>query len=121
MPEPASTSNNRLMFSAEEWALVSRSQIERSTVPDDMDEGGWCAHRVDPRDGGSTRYRMVGPVRHFRRRAARCADRGRPDPSRISPPASAQIKLTAFCVCPYNRENAPEFCADSGSLGGQNG
>ena len=38
MPEPAPTSNNRLMFSTEEWAMVSRSQIERSTVPDDMDE-----------------------------------------------------------------------------------
>ena len=38
MPEPAPTSNNRLMFSTEEWAMVSRSQIERSTVPEDMDE-----------------------------------------------------------------------------------
>ena len=38
MPEPAPTSNNRLMFSTEEWAMVARSQIERSTVPEDMDE-----------------------------------------------------------------------------------
>ena len=38
MPEPAPTSNNRFMFSTEEWAMVSRSQIERATVPDDMDE-----------------------------------------------------------------------------------
>jgi len=26
------------MFSTEEWAMVARSQIERSTVPEDMDE-----------------------------------------------------------------------------------
>ena len=38
MPEPAPTSNNRLMFSTEEWAMVSRSQIERSTIPDGTDE-----------------------------------------------------------------------------------
>ena len=38
MPEPAPTSNNQLMFSTEEWAMVSRSRIERSTVPEDMDE-----------------------------------------------------------------------------------
>lgn len=38
MPEPAPTTNNRLMFSTEEWAMVSRSQIERATIPDDMDE-----------------------------------------------------------------------------------
>ena len=38
MPEPAPTSNNRLMFSTEEWAMVSRSQIEHSTIPESMDE-----------------------------------------------------------------------------------
>ncbi len=38
MPEPAATSNQQLMFSTEEWAMVSKTQIERSTIPGDMDE-----------------------------------------------------------------------------------
>lgn len=59
MPEPASTSNNRLMFSTEEWAMVSRSQIERSTVPEDMDgEAGvlivWARGTANQPDTGWT-------------------------------------------------------------------
>ena len=38
MPEPAATSNQQFMFSTEEWGVVSKSQIERGTVPGDMDE-----------------------------------------------------------------------------------
>ena len=38
MPEPAPTSNNRLMFSTEEWGMVSKTQIEHATVSDSMNE-----------------------------------------------------------------------------------
>ncbi|CAI7998503.1 hypothetical protein GBAR_LOCUS2451 [Geodia barretti] len=38
MAEPAATSNQQLMFSTEEWGMVSKTQIERPTVPGDMDE-----------------------------------------------------------------------------------
>ena len=38
MPEPAPTSNQRLMFSTEEWGMVSRTQIERGTVSAETDE-----------------------------------------------------------------------------------
>ncbi len=38
MPEPAPTSNQRLMFSTEEWGMVSRTQIERATVAAETDE-----------------------------------------------------------------------------------
>ena len=38
MPEPAGTSNQQFMFSTEEWGMVSKSQIERATVPGDLDE-----------------------------------------------------------------------------------
>ena len=80
MPEPAPTSNNRLMFSTEEWAMVSRSQIERSTVPDDMDEEAgvlivWARGTAGQPDTGLDR-----PARHLGRRPARRAGSGRPDP-----------------------------------------
>ena len=38
MPEPAPTSNNRLMFSTEEWGMVSKTQIEHATVSGDLNE-----------------------------------------------------------------------------------
>ena len=38
MAEPAPTSNQRLMFSTEEWGMVSKTQIERATVANDTDE-----------------------------------------------------------------------------------
>ena len=38
MPEPAPTSNQRLMFSTEEWGMVSRTQIERATISAETDE-----------------------------------------------------------------------------------
>ena len=66
MPEPAATSNNRLMFSTEGWALVSRSQIERSTVPADMDEEAgvlvvWTRGTAGQPDAGwSARYAISG-------------------------------------------------------------
>ena len=38
MPEPAPTSNNRFMFSTEEWGMVSKTQIEHATVSDELNE-----------------------------------------------------------------------------------
>lgn len=38
MAEPAATSNQRFMFSTEEWGMISKTQINRPTVPDGMDE-----------------------------------------------------------------------------------
>ncbi len=38
MAEPVATSNQLLMFSTEEWGMVSKTQIERPTVPSDMEE-----------------------------------------------------------------------------------
>ena len=66
MPEPAPTSNNRLMFSTEEWAMVARSQIERSTIPEDMDEEAgvlvvWTRGMAgQPDTGWSARYAISG-------------------------------------------------------------
>ena len=68
MPEPAPTSNNRLMFSTEEWAMVARSQIERSTVPEDMDEEAGVLIVWARGNAGPTGYRMVRQARHFGRR-----------------------------------------------------
>ena len=66
MPEPAPTSNNRLMFSTEEWAMVARSQIDRSTIPEDMDlEAGvlivWARGTPgQPDTGWSARHAISG-------------------------------------------------------------
>ena len=38
MAEPAPTSNQRLMFSTEEWGMVSKTQIEHATVTAETDE-----------------------------------------------------------------------------------
>ena len=38
MAEPAPTSNNRLMFSTEEWGMVSKTQIQHATVPGETNE-----------------------------------------------------------------------------------
>lgn len=38
MAEPAPTSNQRLMFSTEEWGMVSKTQIEHATVNAGTDE-----------------------------------------------------------------------------------
>ena len=76
MPEPAPTSDNRLMFSTEEWAMVSRSQIERSTVPEDMDEEAgvlivWTRGMAgQPNTGWSARYAISGDALRDALRAA---------------------------------------------------
>ena len=76
MPEPAPTSDNRLMFSTEEWAMVSRSQIERSTVPEDMDdEAGvlivWTRGTPgQPDTGWSARHAISGDALRDALRAA---------------------------------------------------
>ena len=59
MPEPAPTSNNRHMFSTEEWGMVSKTQIERATVSDDTDEETgilvvWTRGTADNPDAGWT-------------------------------------------------------------------
>ena len=76
MPEPAPTSDNRLMFSTEEWAMVSRSQIERSTVPEDMDEEAgvlivWTRGTAgQPNTGWSARHAISGDALRDALRAA---------------------------------------------------
>ena len=49
MAEPGATSNNRLMFSTEEWGMVSKTQIERATVPGYTDGGLRSPRGVDTR------------------------------------------------------------------------
>ncbi len=66
MPEPAPTSNNRHMFSTEEWGMVSKSQIEHSTVSDDMNEDGgvlivWTRGTAgNPGTGWTARHAISG-------------------------------------------------------------
>ena len=59
MPEPAPTSNNRHMFSTEEWGMVSKTQIERATVSAEMNEDTgvlvvWTRGTADNPDAGWT-------------------------------------------------------------------
>ena len=59
MPEPASTSNNRHMFSTEEWGMVSKTQIEHATVGDGANEETgvllvWTRGTADNPDAGWT-------------------------------------------------------------------
>ena len=59
MPEPAASSDNQFMFSTEEWGMVSKTQIQRSTVPFDMNEDGgvlvvWTRGTADRPDVGWT-------------------------------------------------------------------
>lgn len=76
MPEPAPTSDNRFMFSTEEWAMVSRSQIERSTIPEDMEEEAgvlivWARGTPDqPNTGWSARHAISGDALRDALRAA---------------------------------------------------
>ena len=79
MPEPAPTSNNRLMFSTEEWGMVSKTQIEHATVFGDLNEDTgvlvvWTRGTASNPDTGWTARQ-----RHLRRRIARCTGCGRPD------------------------------------------
>ena len=66
MPEPAPTSNNRHMFSTEEWGMVSQSQIEHATVPDDTDEESgilvvWTRGTAgNPETGWTARHAISG-------------------------------------------------------------
>ena len=66
MPEPAATSNNRLMFSTEDWGMVSKTQIERSSIPSDMDEESgvlvvWTRGTADrPNAGWTARHAISG-------------------------------------------------------------
>ena len=59
MPEPAPTSNNRHMFSTEEWGMVSKTQIEHATVADGTNEEPgvllvWTRGTADNPDAGWT-------------------------------------------------------------------
>ena len=66
MPEPAATSNSRFMFSTEEWGMVSKTQIQRATVPDGMNEDGgvlvvWTRGTADrPDTGWTARHAISG-------------------------------------------------------------
>ncbi len=66
MPEPAATSNNQFMFSTEEWGMVSKTQIERSTVPGDTNEDSgvlvvWTRGTADrPNAGWTARHAISG-------------------------------------------------------------
>ena len=66
MPEPAASTDNRFMFSTEEWGMVSRTQIQRSTVPSDMNEDGgvlvvWTRGTADrPDTGWTARHAISG-------------------------------------------------------------
>ena len=66
MPEPAPTSNQRMMFSTEEWGMVSKTQIERSTVAGDANEDSgvlvvWTRGTAnDPDSGWTARHAISG-------------------------------------------------------------
>ena len=70
MPEPAATSNQRFMFSTEEWGMVSKTQIERATVPDELNEDSgvlvvWTRGTAGQPDAGWTaRHAISGDAVH---------------------------------------------------------
>lgn len=70
MPEPAPTSNQRLMFSTEEWGMVSKTQIEHATVAVDTDEETgilvvWTRGTAgSPDTGWTARHAISGDALH---------------------------------------------------------
>lgn len=70
MPEPAATSNQQLMFSTEEWGMVSNTQILHSTVPEDLDEESgvlvvWTrGTAARPGTGWTARYAISADALH---------------------------------------------------------
>ena len=66
MPEPAASSDNQFMFSTEEWGMVSKTQIQRSTVSDETDEESgvlvvWTRGTADrPDTGWTARHAISG-------------------------------------------------------------
>ena len=76
MAEPAPTSNQRLMFSTEEWGMVSKTRIERATVPDELDEETgvlvvWSRGTADrPDTGWTARHAISGDALRDALRAA---------------------------------------------------
>ena len=70
MPEPAPTSNQRHMFSTEEWGMVSKTQIEHATVSDGTNEDTgvlvvWTRGTAsNPDSGWTARHAISGDALH---------------------------------------------------------